>query len=127
MTDRGWKLTLCGLAVPLLALGAWAAVDVESFASSVADFGPFNAHLVHDFAAASATFGLGLVAAAFVPSWRLPVLVLAATWNALHGISHLADITAAEPRIVGPIEAAVLIAATVVLVLLARRVKPENP
>jgi hypothetical protein len=70
---------LGALGVAQLALAAWAAIDAGSFTERLADFGPENPHLIHDFAAASATFGAGLVLAARFSAWRTPVLVLTAT------------------------------------------------
>jgi hypothetical protein len=126
MTGRGWALALVTIGAAFLVPGLWAAVDPSSFASTVADFGPYNAHLIRDFAASSTTFGFGLLAAAWIPSWRTPVLVLAAIWNWLHGISHLVDIGAADPEVVGPIEAGLLLAGTVALVVLVRLDRTEE-
>lgn len=53
-----------------VALALWAAMHPPSFTSVLADFGPLNAHLIHDFAAASGAFGVGLIVAWRVPSWR---------------------------------------------------------
>lgn len=104
------------------ALGIWAALGPRSFATVLADFGPFNAHLVHDFAAASAAVGIGLVVAGRVPRWRAPVLALAAAWNGLHALSHVIDVIdvgdAASP-VVGWVEVALLLAVTVLLAFLA--------
>jgi len=107
-----------GLGVLFLGLAAWAAVHPRSFATVLADFGPFNAHLVHDFAASSAAFGLGLVLAGRIPSWRVPVLTLAALWNGLHALSHLADVGDASSPVVGWAEVALLAAGTAVLLYL---------
>lgn len=41
------------------------APDPRSFAETIADFGSVNTHMVHDFAACSATFGISLLMA-----WR---------------------------------------------------------
>lgn len=40
-------------------LGIWAAVGSGSFSRTLADFGPRNDHLVHDFGAASIAIGVG--------------------------------------------------------------------
>jgi hypothetical protein len=120
MTDRVWQVTLTVLAATYLVLGAWAAFDAASFTDRVAGFGAYNPHLIHDFAAATATFGLGLLLAARVPSWRTPALTLAALWNGLHAVSHLVDAGDAHPSAVGPVEAVLLVAATALLGGLAR-------
>jgi hypothetical protein len=118
MTDRTWRWALAVLGAVDLALAAWAAVDAGSFTDRVADFGPQNAHLVHDFAAASATFGVGLLLAARVRAWRTPVLAISTIWTGLHAVSHLVDAGEAHPDAVGPIEAVALLAATGLLAVL---------
>lgn len=121
--ERWVTATLAALGGVFLLLGAWAAVDASSFADVLADFGPLNAHLVHDFGAASGAIGAALVVAAWYPEWRLPVLGVAALWNGLHALSHLADLGDAASLALGVGEAALLIAATGVLLLLARRTR----
>jgi hypothetical protein len=96
-------------------LGVWAAFFAASFERVVANFGPYNAHLVHDFAACSTTFGIGLLVGWRVQPWRLPVLALGAIWNGLHAISHVVDMASARTPVAGPIEAALLVAVTAVL------------
>src|SRR5688500_16862088 len=120
MTERRWQVVLVLLAAVHLAQAAWAAVDPASFTERLADFGPYNPHLVRDVAAALATVGLGLLVAARLPTWRTPALALAAVWSALHGVSHVVDIDGAHPHAVGPVEAAALVVATVLFVVLTR-------
>jgi hypothetical protein len=105
--------------VVFVALSGWAAFRPRSFVRVIANFGDYNAHLVHDFAACSATFGIGLLVAYRVRSWRVPALTLAAIWNGLHAVSHLADIAASRPAAVGPVEAALLVIVTLTLVACA--------
>lgn len=119
MTERRWWNTLVGFGGLHLVLGGWAAVDASSFATWVAPFGPANAHLIHDFAACAITFGLGLLVAARVRRWRTPALTLTAIWTGAHGIAHVADVADAHPAFVGPIEAALLVAASVLYAALA--------
>jgi hypothetical protein len=120
MTAGAWRMVLTGLALPFLVLAAWAGFSADSFADTVADFGSTNAHLVHDFAAGSATVGFGLLLPIRVPSWRTPVLAVATLWNGLHTVSHLVDIAVAEPSWLGPIEAASSATATALLASLTR-------
>jgi len=120
MTARTWHVVLVTLGAVQLGLAAWAAADPSSFTEHLADFGAYNAHLVRDFAAASATFGAGLLLAARIRSLRTPILVLAAMWSGLHALSHLADAGHADPHVLGPTEAVTLVAATALLVVLAR-------
>ncbi|TCC35326.1 hypothetical protein [Kribbella speibonae] len=101
------------------ALGIWAAVGSGSFTRTLADFGPRNDHLVHDFGAASIAIGVGLLLAVRRTSWRTPVLVVAAIWNGLHAVSHLADLGEARSLAVGIGEAGLLVVGTGALALLA--------
>jgi hypothetical protein len=107
--------TLVLLGVVNLATAAWAAVDHASFAAALAPFGPVDGHLLDDYAAASATFGAALLAAAAHPPWRVPLVAVNATWAALHAASHLAAADHPDAGATGPLEAAALIAATLAL------------
>ena len=112
-----WLIGLLGLLST--ALGGWLAVDPGS--SPAAAFPPLNEHLIHDSAAAFLTFGIGLLIAARLPSWRFPVLTLAALWNGLHTVSHIVDVDSAETRAHGVNAIVELAALTVVLAALAWR------
>ena len=94
------------------AMGLWAAADPRSFTDVVADFGAYNPHLIHDYAAASLAFGVGLLAAARLVAWRVPVLALAVLWNGFHAVSHIADVEHAASRAVGIIDAVGLVVLT---------------
>lgn len=100
-------------------LGAWAGIDSASFTRVLADFGPENDHLVHDFGAGSVAVGVGLLLAVRRIAWRSPVLLIATVWNGLHAVSHLSDIGKAESRTVGITEAVLLVAGTALLAALA--------
>jgi hypothetical protein len=117
--SRGVPVTIGALGLVFVTTGAWAGIGSDSFTRALADFGPQNDHLVHDFGAASVAVGTGLLLAVRRVAWRTPVLVVATVWNGLHAISHLADIERAESRAVGIAEAALLVAATVLLGALA--------
>ncbi len=112
---------LAGLGAFFVLLGGWAAVDSGSFSSVLADFGPENSHLVHDFGAASSAIGTAMLVAAWLPTWRAPVLAVAALWNGLHAISHLADLGEAASFALGVTEAALLVGAAALFTLLATR------
>ena len=120
MSPLGWRVALRGLGGLYLVLAAWAAAHPVSFSLILANFGPTNEHLVHDFAACSATFGLGLVIADRLPSWRTPALAVTGLWNGFHAVSHLADIRDAQPAFVGPVEAVLLVAVTALFATLTR-------
>jgi len=108
-------LLIGALGLLFTALGAWAGIDSATFTDVLADFGPENDHLVHDFGAGSLAIGAGLLLAVRRTAWRTPVLVVATVWNGLHAVSHLVDIGDAESRAVGITEAVVLVGATALL------------
>jgi len=110
-----WLIALLG--VVATAIGGWLAVDPET--SPAAAFPPLNEHLIHDSAAAFLAFGIGLLLAARVPTYRFPVLALAALWNGLHTVSHIVDVGSAETQKAGIAAIVELAALTLVLALLA--------
>ena len=112
-----WLIALLGLVAT--ALGGWLAVDPAS--SPAGHFPPLNEHLIHDSAAAFLAFGVALLIAAWVPSWRTPVLAVATLWNGLHLISHIVDVDRASTRADGVTAIVELGALTVVLAALAWR------
>ena len=120
MDERRWRWVLAVLGGAHLVLAMWAVAGPRSFHAVLADFGPFDAHLIRDFAACAATFGTGLLLALRRPPWRTPVLVVTAMWTGLHAVSHVVDIANAHPAVVGPLEATALALLTVLLVALAR-------
>jgi hypothetical protein len=96
MTEKSWTLALWAVGLVYGALGTWAAVAPASFTRELADFGTYNRHLIHDVATVLLTLGIALVAAAYLPRWRTPVLALAALWNGLHAVSHVVDLDKAS-------------------------------
>lgn len=123
--SRGVSVAIGALGLLFVLTGGWAGVDSHSFSRTLADFGPENGHLVHDFGAASFAIGAGLLLAVRRVAWRAPVLVVATLWNGLHAISHLVDLEHAESRAVGIGEAALLVAGTLLLGALALASREE--
>lgn len=121
MTEKSWTLILWVLGLVYLGLGAWAAFWPASFTEELANFGPYNPHLIHDVATIQLTFGGALGIAAYRPSWRTPVLALAAVWNGLHAVSHIVDVDDAATPLMGYGEAAILVVTTLGFTWLARR------
>jgi hypothetical protein len=99
-------------------LGAWAGIDSGSFTRVLADFGPENNHLVHDFGAASVAIGAGLLVAVRRVAWQTPLLLVATVWNGLHAVSHLVDIGDGGSRGLAIAEAALLVGGTALLAVL---------
>lgn len=120
MTRWQWHVALLGSGTTFVLLGLWAAFFPTVFLSTAADYGPANIHLARDFAACALTFGSALLVADHRPTWRTPVLTVTAVWNGAHTVSHLLDIGRATPFFVGPLEAGLLLATTVIFAVLAR-------
>jgi len=117
---NGSLVTLKALALGLVGalfvgLGAWAGFDSSSFGAVLADFGPRNDHLVHDFGAASVAIGVGLLVSVSRTAWRTPILLVATVWNGLHAVSHAFDLGHAASRGVGIVELALLVGGTALL------------
>lgn len=120
MTDKTWTIVLWLLGLTYLGLGAWAAFSPASFTEELADFGSYNPHLIHDIGSVLLTFGGALVIAAYLPSWRTPVLAVTALWNGLHAVSHLVDIDDAATRQLGVGTAALTVVTALGFAWLAR-------
>ncbi len=119
-------LPLWALGTVFVLMGAWAAADSRSFARVLVDFGPLNDHLVHDYGAASVAIGSGLLISARLVAWRTPLLTIAAIWNGLHLVSHVADLGRAGSRPLGLTEVGLLVLATGLLAWFARTSR-RNP
>ncbi len=104
----------------MLLQGVWMVVSPGTFFDVLGPFGERNDHYLRD----AATWALALGTLAFVaasrPSWRLPVLALAAVQSGLHAVNHVVDAGDADPGWVGVFDAVSLALVTALLVLLIR-------
>lgn len=87
------------LAIALAVLGAGHALlgllmllDARLFYDEVAPFPPFNGHFIGDIGTFYVAVGAGLLAASWLPSWRVPILAVATLQYAVHVANHLADL-----------------------------------
>lgn len=119
MSDSSFRAILIVLGASQLALAAWMVASPGSFYDAVAGFGERNDHLIRDAATFTFAIAVGLLVAASRPSWRLPVLAVAAVWYLAHALNHLVDIGDAEPGWVGPVDFALLAATGILLATLA--------
>lgn len=92
MTEGALRATLWVLAAIHLGLGLLMALAPGTFFEQIGEYGLRNDHYIGDAAAFYLAAGFGFALAAGRPSWRVPVLTLAAVWYALHAINHLFDI-----------------------------------
>ena len=102
-------------------LGGWQFLANDSFFEHVGRYGAENAHYVGDVGSFTLAIGIALLLAAGRPSWRAPILYLAATWYALHAVNHLFDIDENKiSELRGTIDTLLLAIGAVLLAWLAR-------
>ena len=73
-------------------LGGWQFLGAGSFFEHVGRYGAENTHYVGDVGSFTLAIGIALLLAVGRPSWRAPILYLAAIWYAIHAVNHLFDI-----------------------------------
>lgn len=75
-----------------LALGGLMVLSPDTFFEQIGPYGAQNNHYLGDVGAFYLAAGAGLVLAANRPSWRAPLLLVAALWYGFHTLNHLFDI-----------------------------------
>jgi hypothetical protein len=110
-----------------LALGLFMAISPSAFFDAIGPFGTRNEHYVRDLATFYIALGAAGLVAARRPSWRVPVLALAAVEFALHAINHLVDIGKSDPAWNGPVTFAAVAASTVLLAWMCRVAARDAP
>ena len=113
------RLGLLALAITQFALAAWMIFDPGSFHAHLGDFGPRNDHYLRDIATWELALGCTALVAVARPSWRLPVLTLAALQFLFHTINHIADADIARGDTSGAGDAVSLAVGTLVFGALA--------
>jgi len=101
-----------------IAIGIAQAAAPHAFYTAIGPFGPYNAHYGRDVATFELAIGIALLIAIARPSWRVPVLGVAALQFALHSLNHLLDIGNAHPAWTGYFDFATLTLGTIALVWL---------
>ena len=107
--------------------GGWAFLFPTGFYSIVANFTPYNLHLLHDVGAFQVGLGTALLAAALAGRGLAPILFGVLAGSLLHLASHVIDIRlGGHPATDLP--ALTLMAAVLMLALLLelRRRRPES-
>jgi hypothetical protein len=72
--------------------GTWSFLFPTAFYSSVANFTPYNAHLLHDIGAFQVGLGCVLLAAAIMGRGLVPALIGVLAGSGLHLLAHVQDI-----------------------------------
>jgi predicted anti-sigma-YlaC factor YlaD len=91
MSERALRAILLFVGAYHLLTGALALVAPGTFFDEIGRYGAENLHYVGDVGAFTAAAGIGLIAAAYRPSWRAPILWVGAAWYGLHALNHAFD------------------------------------
>ncbi|HXD53228.1 MAG TPA: hypothetical protein VN618_00600 [Solirubrobacteraceae bacterium] len=110
-------------------LAAFMVSAPHAFYEAIGPFGALNAHYIRDVATFEAALGVGFALAVRRPAWRVPVIVVTAVQFALHAVNHLFDASKAHPQSTGWLDFASLLAATLLLIWMARTAArpPKSP
>jgi hypothetical protein len=74
-----------------LTLGIWAFAAPESFGENIANYPPYNEHLIHDIGAFMLGLGAGVLAGLLLSSALAAGLAGVAVASIMHGVSHIID------------------------------------
>jgi len=75
-----------------LGTGLWSFVAPTTFYSNVANFAPYNLHLLHDVGAFQVGLGVALIAGALVARALLAALIGALAGSVFHLLAHVIDL-----------------------------------
>ena len=118
--EDGQRVLLAVLAVSQLALALFMAMAPREFFDALGPWGDYNGHYVRDLATVYGAIGVGALLALSRPSWRGPVLAVAAVEYGLHALNHVLDLTEADPEWWGYVVLGLLLASTALFAWLAR-------
>jgi hypothetical protein len=105
LLDEGTLRTAVGaLGIFHLVLGLYMFFFPASFYFRIGTYGPENTHYVGDVSTFVLAIGVALLLAVGRPSWRAPVLGVAALWYGFHALNHLIDIGEARSTARGVID-----------------------
>ncbi|MDQ2939259.1 MAG: DUF4345 family protein [Actinomycetota bacterium] len=91
MSKRSLQVALALIGVFNAATGALALIAPDTFFDQIGTYGVENSHYVGDVGAFVLAYGIALLIAIRVPSWRVPVLALGAIYYGLHALNHVFD------------------------------------
>ncbi len=92
LSEGTLRMAIGALGAFHVVLGAWQFLGPASFFEHVGRYGAENTHYVGDVSSFTLAIGIGMLLAVGRPSWRAPILYLAAIWYAIHAVNHLFDI-----------------------------------
>ena len=114
------EVTLIVFGVYALGIGLFMLFFPGTFFDTLGTFGVRNDHYIFDNATFEIPQGLLLLAAVRRVSWRVPALAFATLHWALHSVSHIVDPHHGAGDVIGWLEAAGLVATTVILAIALR-------
>jgi len=120
VTERSLQVVLALLGAINAGLGALALIAPDTFFDQIGKYGVENSHYVGDVGAFTLTYGLGLLIAIRLPSWRVPVLALGAIWFGFHALNHAFDTGEARSQARGWADTIGIAAGGLLLAYLAR-------
>jgi hypothetical protein len=120
VTERSLQVVLALLGAINAVLGALALIAPDSFFDQIGRYGVENSHYVGDVGAFTLAYGLALLVAIRVPSWRVPVLALGAIWFGFHALNHAFDTGQARSEARGWGDTIAIAAGGLLLAYLAR-------
>jgi hypothetical protein len=120
VTERSLQVVLALLGAINAGLGALALIAPDTFFDQIGKYGAENSHYVGDVGAFTLAYGLALLVAIRVPSWRVPVLGLGAIWFGFHALNHAFDTGQARSEARGWGDTIAIAAGGLLLAYLAR-------
>jgi hypothetical protein len=126
LTESTLRTTVGVLGVFHTLEGIYMLLAPASFYSRIGTYGVENTHYVGDLGSFVLALGIALLLAAGRPSWRTPVLALAALWYAFHALNHLFDIDEARSTARGVIDTVLLVLGAILLAWLANVAQRER-
>jgi hypothetical protein len=114
------EVTLIVFGLYALGIGLFMLFFPGTFFDTLGTFGVRNDHYIFDNATFEIPQGLLLLAAVRRVSWRVPALAFATLHWALHSVSHIVDPHHGAGDVIGWLEAAGLVATTVILAIALR-------
>jgi hypothetical protein len=120
VTERSLQVVLALLGAINAGLGALALIAPDTFFDQIGKYGVENSHYVGDVGAFTLAYGLGLLIAIRLPSWRVPVLALGAIWFGFHALNHAFDTGEARSQARGWADTIGIAAGGLLLAYLAR-------
>lgn len=119
-TERNLQVALAWIAAYHLVTGALAMAAPHTFFEQIGKYGVENNHYVGDVGAFILAYGIALLVAIRIPSWRVPVLGLGVAWYALHALNHAFDVGQARSVARGISDTVLLALGAALLAYLAR-------